>query len=55
MAKKAEAKKEEMFYASQDKYERACLMVEAGTFKKVVDAYNALGGLLTVGTGYKQV
>jgi hypothetical protein len=57
MAKKAEAKKEEvkMFYANKDKYERAVLMVEAGSFKKVVDAYKAIGGLLVAGSGYKEV
>ena len=44
-----------LFYADKGKYERAEILVSKGEYKKVKDAYVAIGGLLTVGYGYAEV
>ena len=44
-----------LFYADKVKYERAQILVSKGEYKKVKDAYVAIGGLLTEGYGYAEV
>lgn len=44
-----------LFFASKDKWERAQKLVVDGKYKTVRDAYDALGGKYSEGTGYAEV
>lgn len=48
-------KEKKMFYANKDKYQRAVALHASKKYKSVKMAYEAIGGTLSEGTGYKEV